>query len=144
MHSRGSTEQRFYVREPHQRGSTGAHHIKNCACTPMYYTTDYFFPDQVVYYPFWFNSAENRSLSILYYQIYEISYQKFSLDIPLLDKRPLCWFHDLSSFKCGFLNIFSCQNLLRSLSSLLFLLLWNKYGAKKCLKNHIPNHRLLR
>ena len=44
----------------------------------------------------------------------------------------------LSSFKCGFLNIFSRQNLLRSLSSLLFLLRWNKNGAKKCLKNHIP------
>ena len=46
--------------------------------------------------------------------------------------------HHLSSFKYGFLNIFSRQNLLRSLSRLLFLLLWNKYGAKKCLKNHIP------
>ena len=44
----------------------------------------------------------------------------------------------LSSFKCGFLNIFSRQNLLCSLSRLLFLLRWNKYGAKKCLKNHIP------
>ena len=32
---------------------------------------------------------------------------------------------------------FSRQNLLRSLSRLLFLLRWNKYGAKKCLKNHI-------
>ena len=45
--------------------------------------------------------------------------------------------HHLSSFKCGFLNIFSRQNLLRSLSRLLFLLRWNKYGEKKCLKNHI-------
>ena len=36
----------------------------------------------------------------------------------------------LSGFKCGFLNIFSRQNLLRSLSSLLFLLQWNKNGAK--------------
>ena len=44
----------------------------------------------------------------------------------------------LSSFKCGFLNIFSRQNLLRSLSNLLFLLRWNKNGVKKCLKNHIP------
>ena len=44
----------------------------------------------------------------------------------------------LSSYQCGFLNIFSCQNLLRSLSSLLFLLRWNKNGAKKCLKSHIP------
>ena len=44
----------------------------------------------------------------------------------------------LSSFKCGFLNIFSRQNLLCSFSSLLFLLRWNKNGAKKCLKNHIP------
>ena len=44
----------------------------------------------------------------------------------------------LSSFKCGFLNIFSRQNLLCSLSSLLFLLRWNKNGAEKCLKNHIP------
>ena len=44
----------------------------------------------------------------------------------------------LSSFKCGFLDSFSRQSLLRSLSSLLFLLRWNKYGAKKCLKNHIP------
>ena len=33
-----------------------------------------------------------------------------------------------------FLNSFSRQNLLRSLSRLLFLLQWNKYGAKKCLK----------
>ena len=46
--------------------------------------------------------------------------------------------HHLSSFKCGFLNIFSRQNLLRRLSRLLFLLRWNKYGARKCLKNHIP------
>ena len=44
----------------------------------------------------------------------------------------------LSNFKCGFLNILSPQNLLRSLSRLFFLLRWNKYGAKKCLKNHIP------
>ena len=33
---------------------------------------------------------------------------------------------------------FSRQNLLRGLSRLLFLLQWNKYGVKKCLKNHIP------
>ena len=33
---------------------------------------------------------------------------------------------------------FSRQNLLRSLSRLLFLLRWNRYGAKKCLQNHIP------
>ena len=46
--------------------------------------------------------------------------------------------HHLSSFKYGFLNIFSRQNLLRSLSRLLFLLRWNKHGAEKCLKNHIP------
>ena len=46
--------------------------------------------------------------------------------------------HHLSSFKCGFLNIFSRQNLLRSLSRLLFLLRWNKYGTKKCLKNYFP------
>ena len=44
----------------------------------------------------------------------------------------------LSSFKCGFLNIFSRQNLLCSLSRQLFPLRWNKYGSKKCLKNHIP------
>ena len=44
----------------------------------------------------------------------------------------------LSSFKCGFLNIFSRQNVLRSLSSLLFSPRWNKIGAKKCLTNHIP------
>ena len=44
----------------------------------------------------------------------------------------------LSCFKCGFLNIFSSQNLLRGLSSLLFLLQWNKNRAKKCLKSHIP------
>ena len=43
----------------------------------------------------------------------------------------------LSSFKCGFMNIFSRQNLLRSLSRPLFLLRWNKYGAKRCLKKHI-------
>ena len=46
--------------------------------------------------------------------------------------------HHLSSFKCGFLNIFSRQTLLRRLSRLLFLLRWNKYRAKKCLRNHIP------
>ena len=44
----------------------------------------------------------------------------------------------LSSFKCCFLNIFSSQNVLRVLSRLLFQLRWNKYGAKKCLKDHIP------
>ena len=44
----------------------------------------------------------------------------------------------LSSFKCGFLNILSRQNLLRSLLRLLFLLRSNKNGAKKCLENHIP------
>ena len=33
---------------------------------------------------------------------------------------------------------FSRQNLLCSLSHLLFLLRWNKHGAKKCLKNLIP------
>ena len=43
----------------------------------------------------------------------------------------------LSSFKCGFLNIFSRQNLLRCLSRLLFLLRWNNYGAKKMSENHI-------
>ena len=46
--------------------------------------------------------------------------------------------HHFSSFKCCVLNIFSRQNLLRCLSRLLFLLRWKKYGAKKCLKNHIP------
>ena len=46
--------------------------------------------------------------------------------------------HYLTSFKCGFLNIFSRQNLPRSLSHLLFLPRWNKCGAKNCLKNHIP------
>ena len=33
---------------------------------------------------------------------------------------------------------FSRQNLLHSLSRLLFLLRWDKYGAKKCLKSRIP------
>ena len=40
----------------------------------------------------------------------------------------------LSSFKSGFLNIFSHQNLLHSFSRLLFLLRSNKYGAR----NYIP------
>ena len=43
----------------------------------------------------------------------------------------------LSSFKCGFLGIFSRQNLLRSLSSVLFCYSGTKM-AQKCLKNHIP------
>ena len=34
----------------------------------------------------------------------------------------------------GFSEHFSCQNLLRRLSRLLFVLQWNKYGAEKCLK----------
>ena len=64
----------------------------------------------------WFNfrgieSAELKNQSIL------------SLLVPRTE-------HHLSSFKCGFLNIFSRQNLLRSLSRLLFLLRWNKYGVK--------------
>ena len=41
----------------------------------------------------------------------------------------------LSSFELGFLNIFSRQNLLRSLSLILFLFQCYKYGAKKCPKN---------
>ena len=53
-----------------------------------------------------------------------------------------CWFwrteHHLSSFKMWFSEHFSRQSLLRSLSRLLFLVQWNKYGAKKCKKNHIP------
>ena len=40
----------------------------------------------------------------------------------------------LSSFELGFLNTFSRQNLLRSLSLILFLLQRYKYGAKKCPK----------
>ena len=51
--------------------------------------------------------------------------------------------HHLSSFKCGFLNIFSRQNLLRSLSRLLFLQRWNKYGAKK-MSEKLHSIRLLR
>ena len=43
----------------------------------------------------------------------------------------------LSSFKLGFLNIFSSQNVLRSLSLVLFLLQRYKYGAKKCPKNQV-------
>ena len=43
----------------------------------------------------------------------------------------------LSSFELGLLNIFSRQNLLRSLSLILFLLQRYKYGAKKCPKNHV-------
>ena len=43
----------------------------------------------------------------------------------------------LSSFELGFLNIFSRQNLLRSLLLVLFLLQRYKYGAKKCPKNHV-------
>ena len=40
----------------------------------------------------------------------------------------------LSSFELGFLNIFSRQNLLRSLALVLFLLQCYKYGANKCQK----------
>ena len=40
----------------------------------------------------------------------------------------------LSSFELGFLNIFSRQNLLRSLSLVLFLLQRYKYGAKNVQK----------
>ena len=43
----------------------------------------------------------------------------------------------LSSFDLGFVNIFSRQNVLCSLSLILFLLQPYKYGAKKCPKNHI-------
>ena len=39
-----------------------------------------------------------------------------------------------SSFELGFLNIFSCQNLLRSLSFVLFMLQSYKYGAKNVQK----------
>ena len=42
-----------------------------------------------------------------------------------------------SSFELSFLNIFSRQNLLCSLSLVLFLLQHYKYGAKKCPKNHV-------
>ena len=42
--------------------------------------------------------------------------------------------NNLSSFELGFLNIFSRQNSLRSLSFVLLLLRLNKYGAKKCPK----------
>ena len=59
-----------------------------------------------------------------------------------LKELPFCWFHEPSIISAAsdvwFSEHFSCQNLLRSLSRLLFLLRWNKYGAKKCLKNHIP------
>ena len=41
----------------------------------------------------------------------------------------------LSNFELDFLNIFSRQNLLRSLSLVLFLLQRYRYGAKKCPKN---------
>ena len=57
-----------------------------------------------------------------------------SLNILLVSRTE----HHLSSFECGFLNMFPRQNLLHSLSRIFFLLRWNKYGAKKCLKNHIP------
>ena len=43
----------------------------------------------------------------------------------------------LSSFELGFLNIFLHQNVLRSLSLILFLLQRYKYGAKRCPKNHV-------
>ena len=43
----------------------------------------------------------------------------------------------LSSFKLGFLNIFSRQNLLRSLSLALFLLQRYKYGAKNVQNVHV-------
>ena len=50
----------------------------------------------------------------------------------------ICWFHRRriisAASECGFLNIFARQNLLCCLSRLLFLLRWNKYGAKKILK----------
>ena len=59
-----------------------------------------------------------------------------------ISRNYYCWFHRpriiSAASECRFLNIFSRQNLLRCLSRLLFLLRWNKYGAKKCLKNHIP------
>ena len=42
----------------------------------------------------------------------------------------------LSSFKRGFLNILSLQNVLLSLSVVLFLLQRYKYGTKKCPRNH--------
>ena len=41
MHSRGSTEQRFYVRGLIKGGQWG-HHIEKCARTPNSYTTDGF------------------------------------------------------------------------------------------------------
>ena len=43
----------------------------------------------------------------------------------------------LSSLELGFLNIFLRQNLLRSLSLVLFLLQCYKYGAEEYPENHI-------
>ena len=40
MHSRGSTEQRFYVWEPHQRGSTGPSYRKVCSYPQLLYYWD--------------------------------------------------------------------------------------------------------
>ena len=56
----------------------------------------------------------------------------YSSDDKLISNLLVPWTENhLSSFKCSFLNIFSRQNMLRSLSRRLFLLRWNKYGAKK-------------
>ena len=60
----------------------------------------------------------------------------------IFKKLFICWFHGPRIISAAsnvvFWTFFSRQNLQRCLSRLLFLLRWNKYGAKKCLKNHIP------
>ena len=86
------------------------------------------------------NSLRGVSIYISSYSIRPWkTFAKYTFRVNVLKSILLvpCTENYLSSFKCGFLNIFSRQNLLRSLSSLLFLLRWNKNGAKKCLKNHI-------
>ena len=69
-------------------------------------------------------------------QLYSIRKCKRSvLLVPRIKNHP-------SSFELAFLNIFFRQNLLRSLSLVLFLLQPYKYSAKKCPKPH--SIRLLR
>ena len=50
--------------------------------------------------------------------------------------------HHLSSFNCGFQNIFRAKTCMRSLSCLLFLLRWNNIARKMSEKPH--SIRLLR
>ena len=69
------------------------------------------------------------SFDLIWYLKPKITYRYLPQFVSSTDRES-----SLSSFKCGFLNIFWRKNFLRSLSPLLFLLRWSKYGAKKCLK----------